>query len=191
MDALQKQRDFLVTLAEDALKKKANEAANKEAVAAAAAAAMTAGLKAAGIGTKPINTKGGSGTMFLMKYASGGMNEEPGPAMLHGTKSKPEAVLNPEQTRMLKEDILGGGSNSLLSSLVAFKNTLNNTVDGSKFTALASSTQSSDSVVIEHAEVNLNATIANDYDARRAGNLVMDEMVKIARKNGMQNNIRR
>ena len=127
----------------------------------------------------------------LQPYASGGMNEEPGPAMLHGTKSKPEAVLNPEQTRMLKEDILGGGSNSLLSSLVAFKNTLNNTVDGSKFTALASSTPSSDSVVIEHAEVNLNATIANDYDARRAGNLVMDEMVKIARKNGMQNNIRR
>ena len=39
---------------------------------------------------------------------------------------------------------------------------------------------------IEHAEVNMNTTIANDYDARRAGQNALEEMVKIARKTGAQ-----
>ena len=108
--------------------------------------------------------------------------------MLHGTPKKPESVFDAEQTRILREDILGGGD-SLLSLLVDFKNAMNGTVDSSNYTTTNESTES---IVIEHAEVNMNvASIANDYDARRAGNMVMDEMVKIARKNGMQNNIGR
>jgi hypothetical protein len=33
----------------------------------------------------------------------------------------------------------------------------------------------------------MNATISNDYDARRAGQLALEEMVKIARKTSVQN----
>jgi len=41
----------------------------------------------------------------------------------------------------------------------------------------------SESLIIENATVNMNvASIANDYDARRAGEQAMEEMLKIARK---------
>jgi hypothetical protein len=112
--------------------------------------------------------------------------------MLHGSKTRPEAVLNADQTRILREDILGKGRYSLMSSLADFNATLNATADASKYSTSTTNMSSSDGqVVIEHAEVNLNASIASDYDARRAGSLVMDEMVKIGRKTGFQNNIRR
>ena len=39
-----------------------------------------------------------------------------------------------------------------------------------------------DSIVIEHAEVNMNTTISDDYDARQAGQNALDEMIRIARK---------
>jgi len=39
---------------------------------------------------------------------------------------------------------------------------------------------------IENATVNMNATISNDYDARRAADTVMEEMVRIARKTTAQ-----
>jgi hypothetical protein len=37
------------------------------------------------------------------------MNDYTGLAMMHGTKRKPEAVLNAEQTAILRNKILGGG----------------------------------------------------------------------------------
>ena len=47
-------------------------------------------------------------------------------------------------------------------------------------------TNNNGNVTIEHAEVNMNATIANDYDARQAGQNVLEEIVKIARKSTVQ-----
>jgi hypothetical protein len=47
-------------------------------------------------------------------------------------------------------------------------------------------------IMIEHAEVNMNVgSIANDYDARRAGEAALDEMVRIARKSGSRSVTRR
>ena len=41
-------------------------------------------------------------------------------------------------------------------------------------------------VIIEHAEVNMNIEqIANDYDAKRAGEQALEEMLRIALKNSV------
>ena len=39
----------------------------------------------------------------MSAYASGGINDYTGIAMLHGTPSKPEAVLNPEETKVYRD----------------------------------------------------------------------------------------
>ena len=53
-------------------------------------------------------------------------------------------------------------------------------------TSTTNNTSSNNGITIEHAEVNMNTTISNDYDARRAGQNALEEMVKIARKTGAQ-----
>ena len=56
----------------------------------------------------------------------------------------------------------------------------------------ALATGNSDGVVIENAIVNMNVSkIANDYDAQRAGEQALSEMLKIARKTSAANSIRR
>ena len=111
------------------------------------------------------------------KFATGGMADFTGPAWLDGTKKKPEAVLNADQTRFLKEDLLGNSSNSLMSIVSALQDSMNSTY--------TSSVDNSNSVVIENLSLNFEAgTISNDYDARRAGDTVVKEILKIARKTG-------
>ena len=123
-------------------------------------------------------------------YETGGLNTYTGLAMLHGTKTRPESVFDAKTTETLRNDILGHG-NSLLSLLVDFKNAMYGMAGANEYNTINNSS-SSDYVVIEHVDVNLKiAEMSSDYDARRAGALVMDEMVKIGRKNGFQNNIRR
>ena len=114
---------------------------------------------------------------LLSGYATGGMADFTGPAWLDGTKKKPEAVLNADQTRFLKEDLLGNSSNSLMSIVSALQDSMNSTY--------TSSVDNSNSVVIENISLNFEAgTISNDYDARRAGDTVVKEILKIARKTG-------
>lgn len=114
---------------------------------------------------------------LLSGYATGGMADFTGPAWLDGTKKKPEAVLNADQTRFLKEDLFGNSSNSLMSIVSALQDSMNSTY--------TSSVDNSNSVVIENISLNFEAgTISNDYDARRAGDTVVKEILKIARKTG-------
>lgn len=118
-------------------------------------------------------------------YASGGMNKQPGLAMLHGTKTKPEAIMNAEQTKVWKEDIMSGKSTSLTSLLANFRSSLadfNINVNNADTNNAPNS-----GITIENAAVNMNvASIKNDYDARRAGEQALEEMVRIARKTGAQ-----
>ena len=118
-------------------------------------------------------------------YASGGMNKQPGLAMLHGTKTRPEAIMNAEQTKVWKEDIMSGKSTSLTSLLANFRSSLadfNINVNNADTNNAPSS-----GITIENAAVNMNvAAIKNDYDARRAGEQALEEMVRIARKTGAQ-----
>ena len=113
-------------------------------------------------------------------YDQGGLANYTGLAMLHGSKDKPEAILNAEQTAILRNDILGNSSNSLLSLLQDFRKS----IAGVSNTAALSA---ANSIIIENANVNMNIdSIANDYDAQRAGEQALDKMLEIARKTGVQ-----
>ena len=75
-----------------------------------------------------------------------------------------------------------GNSNSSIKALVAAIETINS--DTSKYSSVNSSTEQ---IVIEKAEVNIQpGVISNDYEAKRAGEMALEQMVKIARKTGKQ-----
>lgn len=118
----------------------------------------------------------------MTQYASGGLNNYTGLAMLHGTKARPEAVLNAEETRMLREDIMSGKSNSLMSLLMDFRSTLSNTVGAKDYKTM----NNNDSVSIGAINLTMQATLANDYDAQRAVDTAYDRILEIARKTGAQ-----
>ena len=116
------------------------------------------------------------------------MNYETGTAMLHGTNTKPEAVLNAEQTKVLRNNILSNKPNSLVSLLKSY----NEAYKGLSSNAYDSISNSSTSTQIDKAEINLNIDkLANDYDARQAANTIMDEMLRIASKTKANNSVRR
>lgn len=111
------------------------------------------------------------------QYKEGGLVDFTGPAWVDGTKQRPEAFLNAEDTKLLKSKIFSKSDYSLKSTVEAIesmtKSLSNLQVSGSS------------NITIEHAEVNIEpGTISNDYDARRAGEMALEEMVKIARKSG-------
>ena len=120
---------------------------------------------------------------MVNKYAEGGLNRETGLAILHGTSNAPEAVLNPTQTKVLRDNILSNKPNSLISLLETYNASYKNGI---------SPAGAGENIVIENVSVNMNVSeIANDYDARRAGAQALDEMLNIARKTSARNSIRR
>ena len=115
-------------------------------------------------------------------YSSGGSVDYTGLAMVHGTPTRPEYFLDAEETKMWKSDILSANSSSLTSRLLALREILNGIESASSH--INNSTDNG--VIIEKAEVNVDvAQLANDYDARRAGDTIMDEILQIARKTGV------
>lgn len=123
--------------------------------------------------------------IYTKMYKAGGMNRETGPAWLDGTKEKPEAVFNAAQTKILRDNILSNKPNSLITLL----NTYN---EAYKDGISVAPQEASGQLIIENATVNMNIEqIANDYDARRAGEQALNEMMRIARKTGAANSIRR
>lgn len=115
-------------------------------------------------------------------YSSGGSVDYTGLAMVHGTPTRPEYFLDAEETQMWKSNILSSNSSSLTSRLLALREILNGIESASSH--INNSTDNG--VIIEKAEVNVDvAQLANDYDARRAGDTIMDEILQIARKTGV------
>jgi hypothetical protein len=120
---------------------------------------------------------------WLKSYDYGGMVEDDGQAYLHAD----EAVLTKEQTEVLRNEILGSQPTSLMNLLLGFKNAYD-----SVGSTLLSGTSSETGVNIENANVNMNIEqIANDYDAKRAGEQALQEILRIARKSGAANGVRR
>ena len=116
-------------------------------------------------------------------YSKGGLADYTGLAMVHGSPQDPEAFLNAEETHMWRDKILGGNSGSLTSMLIDFQDMVSGMVSSDSYSEIG---VSGSGVNIENAVVNMNATISNDYDARRAADTVMDEMIRIARKTTAQ-----
>ena len=111
----------------------------------------------------------------LPAFASGGLVDFTGPAWVDGTKSKPEAFLSASDTAMLKSKIFSNSDGSLKSLVAALEEITSNTARHGGV--------STEQIVIQNAQVNIQpGTISNDYDARRAGEMALEEMVKIARK---------
>ena len=84
---------------------------------------------------------------------------------------------------MWRDKILSGNSGSLTSMLLDFQDMMSGLVDADNYADINTSGYG---INIENASVNMNATISNDYDARRAADTVMEEMVRIARKTTAQ-----
>ena len=109
----------------------------------------------------------------LPGYSQGGLVDFTGPVMVHGSKSKPEGFISAEDTALLKSTIFSSNNNVLRDFINALENRSNSNAN----------IETAPNVVIE--EVNLeiaSGTIANDYDAKRAGEKILEEMVKISRK---------
>ena len=111
----------------------------------------------------------------LPSYASGGDIDFTGLAMVHGSKNNPENILSAEHTKLLRQGIFSNSNHSLAATVKAFQELAKNMAS---FGGEANS-----GIIIEHATVNIQpGVISNDYDARRAGEMALEEMVKIARK---------
>lgn len=111
------------------------------------------------------------------QYANGGLVDYTGPAWVDGTKAKPEAFLNAEDTKLLKSKIFSNSTYSLRSTLEAIEKL------GKTFANVSTDGANGQSINIENVEVAIQpGVISSDYDAKRAGEMALEEMVRIARK---------
>jgi len=99
-----------------------------------------------------------------------------------------ETVLTASQTKVLRDNILSNRPNSLISLLRSY----NENYDGINSPLTGITPVEDNSVTIERVEMTMEVKqIANDYDAKRAGEQALNEMMRIARKTGATNSIRR
>ena len=114
------------------------------------------------------------GAVSNMLYAEGGLVDYTGPAIVHGSKSKPEVVLNPRQTSIFQN------FTELLDK--AFGQNMRAGMVQS-YTSPSQNNENGPTVVVENITLT-SGVIAKDYDARRAGDLVKEEILKIAKYQG-------
>ena len=98
-----------------------------------------------------------------------------------------ETVLTAEQTRVLRNNILSNRPSSLISLLKTYNEGFSR-MD----TPLTGEVSTDNSITIENMNMTMDVKqISNDYDARRAGEQAMNEMLRIARKTSAANSVRR
>lgn len=125
----------------------------------------------------------------LPKFAHGGLIDYTGPAWVDGTKSNPEYILNSEQMDTLRS-MLFSGVNTTRSSVSGLAAALDGMPNATTYNNINNTTDSG--INIDHLDVHMEIKeIANDYDARRAGQQALEEMVRIARKTGTRSVSRR
>lgn len=111
------------------------------------------------------------------QYDNGGLVDFTGPAWVDGTKAMPEAFLNAEDTKLLKSKIFSNSTYSLRSTLEAIEKL------GKTFANVSTDGANGQSINIENVEIAIQpGVISSDYDAKRAGEMALEEMVRIARK---------
>lgn len=119
-----------------------------------------------------------------MAFKTGGLADYTGPAWLDGTKKKPESVLNADQTDFLR--------NKLIDNLESFSLAINQFTKGTLSNNLLNELGENSGINIEQLDFVMKVdSIANDYDAKRAGQQAFDEMIRIARKTGNRSVSRR
>ena len=125
----------------------------------------------------PVALKGKTVPTRTFEY--GGMVDKTGFALVHAK----EGVLTPDQVDMLRQLTIAEGKQSIIRQFDTIKQQL---ADMSvPLTAINETTNNP--IVIQNATVEMNIdSIANDYDARRAGEQALEEMMRIARKTSVQ-----
>jgi len=109
---------YMGTKKSEEKKKEANTTANIPNISYLSASAATAVKKVNAATSIKIPTK--TSTSKVLKkigFSEGGIDDATGWAILHGTKSHPEAVFNAAQTKVLRENILSNKPNSLVTLL--------------------------------------------------------------------------
>lgn len=115
----------------------------------------------------------------ITKFKNGGLIDFTGPAWVDGTKNKPESILNAKDTDLLRNKLFGNSNSSLLKLIDSIKELADSCSVSGKFG------ETSTPISIESVNVNIGMdTISNDYDARRAGQEVIKEILEISRKSG-------
>lgn len=115
----------------------------------------------------------------ITKFKNGGLIDFTGPAWVDGSKNKPEYILNAKDTDLLRNKLFGNSNSSLLKLIDSIKELADSCSVSGKFG------ETSTPISIESVNVNIGMdTISNDYDARRAGQEVIKEILDISRKSG-------
>lgn len=128
-----------------------------------------------------------TGTGDIRHYASGGLVDYTGPAWVDGTPQHPEAFIDADTTKLLRENLF-----SRSDSLLSFARDLVQTMHGTSYNLDTNNITEQSGLNIEKIDVNVKVDkVANDYDARTMGNMVMDEILTIARKSGTRGLSRR
>ena len=115
----------------------------------------------------------------IKTYDIGGMVDKTGLALVHAR----EGVLTPEQVDMLRQLTIAEGTRSINHQFDALKQQLLDLAE--PLTTISETTNNP--IIINNATVEMNVgSIANDYEARRAGEQALEKMMEIARKTSVQ-----
>ena len=122
---------------------------------------------------------GGPTYRTIKLYSEGGLVDYTGPAIVHGTRSKPEAFLNAKQTAMISEAVKvagdGGALDGIRTTLNKLDATIKSIVNNNK-NETTSFTVAPGAVTIQVAQLN------DSYDVEELSKDVMNRMVAIASK---------
>ena len=124
----------------------------------------------------------------VTKFEKGGEIDFTGPAWVDGTKNKPEHIFNFEQMQALRAHLLSG-VDTTARAVAGLTNIIDNLPNANTYNNI---TNDNSGININNLEFHMEVKeISNDYDARRAGQQAMEEMVRIAYKTGNRSVFRR
>ena len=129
----------------------------------------------------------------MPRYKKGGLIDFTGPAWVDGSSSKPEAILNSDETKFVQNklpDILNN-ADTLRERQLDLQNIRTDWLSSISYVIDTNNSQNN-SVNIERVELNMNVEqLTNSADAKRLGQEAFNELLNIARKAGKNSVSRR
>ena len=111
-------------------------------------------------------------------YSEGGLVDYTGPAIVHGTPARPEAFLNAEQTKQIREGLELGSDRGILSNLRSTISELNHAIN-----SIVNNNVSTNEINISNGAIQISVGKLNDkYDIEDVSNDIMNRIVSIASK---------
>ena len=115
----------------------------------------------------------------LYGYSNGGLVDYTGLAMVHGSPQDPESFLDATHTKLLKQDMLM--REQLMPSLLS---TYNEAIKNNTGKSLLNQ-NNQPNMIIENVDLKLQIdSLSNDYDVRRAVEVMKSELLNISRRSG-------